>query len=98
MVGDAVRGQRALVDIRLIVLMVPIVLSHMHPELDNETVLMIFDGEGWNKKKPVLEPPSCKHDDVLLEQALAKMELQRGLIDSLIKDKTVLKKKAKIAL
>ena len=68
----------------------------MHPELDIETVLMIFDGEGWNKKKPVLEPPSCKHDDVLLEQALAKMEHQRGLIDSLIQDKTVLEKELKL--
>ena len=67
----------------------------MHPGVDNETVLMIFDGEERNEIKPVLEPPSCRHDDVLIEQALEKLELQSRVIENLMIEKEVLGKELK---
>ena len=69
--------------------------SHMHPSVDTETVLMTMDGEERNEIKTVLEPPSCRHNDVFIEEALEKLELQNRVIEKMLIEKEVLGKELK---
>ena len=67
----------------------------MHPSVDTETVLMTMDGEERNEIKTVLEPPSCRHNDVFIEEALEKLELQNRVIEKMLIEKEELGKELK---
>ena len=54
-----------------------------------------MDGEERNDIKTVLEPPSCRHNDVFIEEALEKLELQNRVIEKMLIEKEVLGKELK---